>query len=34
MNAEEIKMFNDFHGSFQMGWTGSLDRLESVLKEV
>ena len=29
---EEIKMFNDFHGSFNMGWTGSLDRLESVLK--
>jgi uncharacterized protein YndB with AHSA1/START domain len=29
---EEIKMFNDFHGSFTMGWTGSLDRLESVLK--
>jgi uncharacterized protein YndB with AHSA1/START domain len=29
---EEIKMFNDFHDSFKMGWTGSLDRLENVLK--
>jgi uncharacterized protein YndB with AHSA1/START domain len=28
---EEIKMFNDFHESFKMGWTGSLDRLESIL---
>jgi uncharacterized protein YndB with AHSA1/START domain len=28
---EEIKMFNDFHASFNMGWTGSLDRLEKVL---
>jgi uncharacterized protein YndB with AHSA1/START domain len=28
---EEIKMFNEFHGSFTMGWTGSLDRLESIL---
>ncbi len=28
---EEIKMFNDFHESFKMGWTGSLDRLASEL---
>lgn len=28
---DEIKMFNDFHESFNMGWTGSLDRLESIL---
>lgn len=28
---EEIKMFNDFHESFNMGWSGSLDRLESCL---
>jgi uncharacterized protein YndB with AHSA1/START domain len=28
---EEIKLFNEFHGSFKMGWTGSLDRLESII---
>ena len=28
---EEVEMFNDLHDSFKMGWTGSLDRLESVL---
>jgi uncharacterized protein YndB with AHSA1/START domain len=27
----EIKMFNDFHESFNMGWTGSLDRLENII---
>jgi uncharacterized protein YndB with AHSA1/START domain len=30
---EEIKFFNEMHGSFNMGWTGSLDRLESVIGE-
>jgi hypothetical protein len=29
---EEIKIFNNFHESFKMGWTGSLDRLENKLK--
>lgn len=31
-NLEEIKFFNDMHSSFNMGWSGSLDRLESILK--
>ncbi len=28
---EEIIFFNEMHDSFRMGWTGSLDRLESLI---
>lgn len=28
---EEIQFFNEMHGSFNMGWSGSLDRLESII---
>lgn len=30
-SPEEIKFFNQMHESFKMGWTGSLDRLESLV---
>lgn len=30
-SIEEIKFFNQMHDSFKMGWTGSLDRLETII---